>query len=191
MQSILRFKFVILNLLYLENASYVDNSGKSILHALGESIPVYEAEYAKATLDTDMKKRPLVYDDPDVVASDFKHFQHIAQACVRNGCPIDAVNHSGNGWTAWERLKDTWKYSHDSYQLLLESMSPPTSVLRLEELSIRAILQHGVDYRKSVPARLREVIEGGVLDLDLMMRADGPRPPLLSIRKYYEHWENH
>nr|XP_054769273.1 nucleolin-like [Lytechinus pictus] len=55
----------------------------------------------------------------------------------------------------------------------LEIVSAPTTVLRLEELAIRTVLWHHINFRDKIPPSLCEMIEEGVKDWDLERCSNG------------------
>ena len=89
---------------------------------------------------------------------------------VRHGCPIDVVNKDGK--TARDILEEIYDQENDPMCLTL--VSPPTTVLTLEEIAIRQILRNDICYLGKLPTCLCEMIEGGLNDSDLVRGSDDP-----------------
>ncbi|XP_063965274.1 protein fem-1 homolog C-like isoform X1 [Lytechinus pictus] len=131
-------QYVIFKLLFYDNASYKDSSGFNLLHLVAQCVQA---------------------------AGDNGYLLDLAKAFVRHGCPIDVVNNEGK--TARGILEEVGPDKHEFVSEFLTLVSPPTTVLRLEELAIRTVLRHHISYRDALPLSLCEMIEGSTEECDL------------------------
>ncbi|XP_063965278.1 uncharacterized protein LOC129284181 isoform X3 [Lytechinus pictus] len=90
-----------------------------------------------------------------------KYLRDLARIIVRHGCPVDVLNDDGE--TPRSLLENDVYGGRDFLTLL----SPPTTVMRLEELAIRTILLHHINYRDTLPPSLCGMIEGSTEECDL------------------------
>ncbi|XP_041479860.1 uncharacterized protein LOC121427501 [Lytechinus variegatus] len=137
-RCLLRVKFVIFKILSFDNASYKDTNGCNLLHLV-----TYCAQTAR----------------------DIDYLVDLARLFVRHGCPIDVVNNDGE--TARYILEELAMGIGEADAHFLTLVSPPTMVLRLEELAMRTILRHHINYRDKLPPSLCEMLEDGVEESEI------------------------
>ncbi|XP_054768821.2 uncharacterized protein LOC129276468 [Lytechinus pictus] len=141
-RCLLRVKFVIFKILSFDNASYKDTSGCSLLHLV-----TYCAQTAR----------------------DIDYLVDLARLFVRHGCPIDVNN---DGETARYILEEIAMDIGEADSHFLMLVSPPTTVLRLEELAIRTIIRRHINYMDKLPPSLCEMIEDGVKESEIERDSD-------------------
>ncbi|XP_030852140.1 uncharacterized protein LOC115928651 [Strongylocentrotus purpuratus] len=149
---LLKVKFVLLRVLMSDNASYQDVSceetpfqdesgGNTLLHFVAYF--TYSVEYMECIQDL---------------------AQDLALVLLRHGCPLDAVNAGGD--TARDLLQHGG-LEDQNIHLIQTLVSPPTTVLRLEEAAARVVLRHKINYQDVLPLTLRELVDGGTAELEL------------------------
>lgn len=144
-RALLRVKFTISKILFGDNALYVDSSGSNILHLVAHCVQA---------------------------ARDHDYLVDLTRIFVRHGCPVDVVNNDGE--TACSILEQHAMY--DEYECdpeFLMLVSPPTAVLRLEEVAIRAVLRHHINYQGILPSSLCMMIEDGVKESEIERGNEG------------------
>ncbi|XP_041480671.1 uncharacterized protein LOC121428146 [Lytechinus variegatus] len=142
-RSLVRVKFVIFKLLFFDNASYKDTSGCTVLHLVAYCVQT---------------------------ARDLDDLMELARVFIRHGCLVDAVNNKGETLRSILEEYEMNDYAIDSE--FMELVSTPRTVLRLEELAIRTVLWHHINFRDKIPPSLCEMIEEGVKDSDLERCSD-------------------
>ncbi|XP_030852131.1 uncharacterized protein LOC100890783 [Strongylocentrotus purpuratus] len=141
---LLMLKFVFLRVLLWDNASYQDEcNGATVLHILAYS--AIQGGHVEGIQDL----------APD-----------LALAFLRHGCPLDAVDKQG--YTATDLLRHEGR-EDQNINLIQTLVSPPTTVLRLEEAAARVVLRHKINYQDVLPLRLRELVDGGTAELELKL----------------------
>nr|XP_054768153.1 uncharacterized protein LOC129275678 [Lytechinus pictus] len=135
-------KYVILKMLFYDNASYKDSHGFTLLHLVAQCV------------ENTMDSHDILLD--------------LTRAFVRHGCPVDVVNNMDE--TARGILEDVRLNTHEIDSEFLVLVSPPTTALHLEELAIRAIIRHHLNYRDMLPPSLCDMIEDGVKECEEFLR---------------------
>ncbi|XP_030852141.1 uncharacterized protein LOC115918143 [Strongylocentrotus purpuratus] len=149
---LLKVKFLLLRVLLWDNVSYQDvlpdgasyedeSGGNTLLHFVAYF--TYSVEYMECIQDL---------------------AQDLALVLLRHGCPLDAVN--AVGFTATDVLRDG-RHEDQNINLIQTMVSPPTTVLRLEEAAARVVLRHKINYQDVLPLTLRELVDGGTAELEL------------------------
>ncbi|XP_030851953.1 protein fem-1 homolog C isoform X1 [Strongylocentrotus purpuratus] len=136
---LVKIRYMLLRVLPSDNASYQDrSSGNTILHMLAYST------FPATSFGCLKKVMKCIHD--------------LARAFIRHGCSLEAVNHEGQ--TARDILDEfDLKKKKPNFKLIESLLSPPTTVLQLQETAVRVVLRHKINYQDILPLRLHEMME--------------------------------
>ncbi|XP_063962399.1 protein fem-1 homolog B-like [Lytechinus pictus] len=135
--TLVKIRYLVLWALQYDGASYRHRtSGNTLLHLLAMS--TFAAVYNGC------------------VTRVMRCIKDLAEAFVHHGCPIDAVNSDGE--TARDIMQNVG-LTRSNFKLIETVMSPPITVLQLQELAVRVIIRHKINYKNVLPTRLHQNIE--------------------------------
>nr|XP_054764514.1 protein fem-1 homolog B-like [Lytechinus pictus] len=149
---LVRIRYLVLWALQYDGASYQHRrSGNTLLHLLAMS--TFAAVYNGC------------------VTRVMRCIKDLAEAFVHHGCPIDAVNSDRE--TARDIMQNVG-LTRSNFKLIETVMSPPITVLQLQELAARVIIRHKINYKNVLPTRLHQNMERDMpTDADFSLKVLG------------------
>ncbi|XP_071486533.1 uncharacterized protein [Diadema antillarum] len=139
-----RVKRVICKLLWYDDVTYVDHKNKTFLHLLAYS--------ALATRD-----KAFIVD--------------LARVMIRHGCPVQKASDI-EGPALNILIEGDFCVDVDVKKGLIDVLNPTSSILTLEEMASRTILQNRIPYQGVLPEKLCEKIEGETIAVNISALTD-------------------
>ncbi|XP_071486534.1 uncharacterized protein [Diadema antillarum] len=143
--SVKRVKRVMCKLLWYDDVTYVDHKNNTLLHLLA-----YSASAAR----------------------DMTFIVDLARVMIRHGCPVHKANDEDG--TALNILMedDGFRLDDDVCKQLVDVLNPLSSIMTLEEMASRTILQSRIPYHGMLPEKICEKIEGETMVPDIRALTD-------------------